>query len=408
MKLLAISFDLPPLLRPQAIQIGRLLQYLPENLDIYAVTADDRSCPKDTDLYPGLSRRFREQIIYPFRSNVLLRAVRFLTRVLLPVPDAYLFWHYSVFREIVAKWKDRRFDAIVTFAFPMSTNLLGMWLKKYYKVRWVAFLSDPWADNPHLRYTRFANKINGWLEKRVFEHADKLVFPSHEMRDQYVVKYPMLKNKMEYLNHSFDPSSYAEEAPSTQGPLLLRYIGNFYGQRSAETLLAALGALLRKGVIAEGDIVLETVGGMPKRHSALYVGLLKKHGLQNIVKIKAPVPYQTSLKLMQESDVLVLLDAAVEGSVYFPSKLADYIGTRRPIFGITPHEGTSARIIRKVGGWIAAPNRQLEIEQQLFVLIDKHKKGLLPSHPIGDEALTEFSIHKNALRAEQIITGKEP
>lgn len=404
MKLLAISFDLPPLLRPQAIQIGRLLQYLPESFEIYTVTADDLSCPKDPDLYPKLSRRFREQIVHPFRSNVLLRAIRFLIRVLLPVPDVYLFWHYSVFREIIAKWKDRHFDAIVTFAFPMSTNLLGMWLKKYYKVRWVAFLSDPWANNPHLRYTHFANKINAWLEKRVFEHADKLVFPSHEMRDQYVAKYPMLKHKMAYLNHSFDPSSYAEEEPGTQGPLLLRYIGNFYGQRSAETLLAALGALLRKGVIAEGDVVLETVGGMPKKHSDLYVRLVKEHALQNMVKIRAPVPYQTSLKLMQESDVLVLLDAAVEGSVYFPSKLVDYIGTRRPIFGITPHEGASARIIRKLGGWIAAPNKQSEIEQQLLAILDQSRNGMLSRHVIGSVAIAEFSIHENVLKAAWIIT----
>ena len=60
----------------------------------------------------------------------------------------------------------------------------------------------------------------------------------------------------------------------------------------------------------------------------------------------------TSLALMKNADYLFLIDAAVPSnrqSVFFPSKLAEYLGSGKPIVGLTPKQGATARILRELG-----------------------------------------------------------
>ena len=46
--------------------------------------------------------------------------------------------------------------------------------------------------------------------------------------------------------------------------------------------------------------------------------------------------------------MLLILDAPFDISVFFPSKLVDYIGAQKPILAITP-EGSCADIVRRLG-----------------------------------------------------------
>src|SRR5699024_5628824 len=76
--------------------------------------------------------------------------------------------------------------------------------------------------------------------------------------------------------------------------------------------------------------------------------------LLDVVHIKKPVDYRTSLAIMQESDWLIHIDANLSGvldeNIFFAAKLADYIGAERPIFGITMFDGAGADVVRDVNG----------------------------------------------------------
>jgi len=82
------------------------------------------------------------------------------------------------------------------------------------------------------------------------------------------------------------------------------------------------------------------------------------------VKLLKPVSYIESLRLASESSGLLLIDAPAQLSVFLPSKLVDYIGTQRPIFGVTP-EGTSRELILRSGGLCADPTNPNEIADRL-------------------------------------------
>ena len=64
---------------------------------------------------------------------------------------------------------------------------------------------------------------------------------------------------------------------------------------------------------------------------------LEINGLpKGLIETVAIISYKDSLNEMARSDLLLILDAPFNSSVFFPSKLVDYIGSGKPIFAITP------------------------------------------------------------------------
>ena len=109
----------------------------------------------------------------------------------------------------------------------------------------------------------------------------------------------------------------------------------------------------------------------------------------------APVDYRASLRLMPQADALLLIDAALSESPFFPSKLADYLGAGRPILGLTP-DGTAADLLRAYGAPVAHPDDQGAVIDCLCALL------WLRPHP--DEEGIE---RKNGGRAVLFFDGSD-
>jgi hypothetical protein len=82
---------------------------------------------------------------------------------------------------------------------------------------------------------------------------------------------------------------------------------------------------------------------------------------------------------MVASDALLVVDAPGAHSLFLPSKVVDYLGARRPIFGITP-EGPTARILTAFGQPVVTPERQEDIAVALEDFIrhlDRYNQRIL-------------------------------
>ena len=88
----------------------------------------------------------------------------------------------------------------------MSDHLLGLRLKRKPALPWVEHFSDPWSDNPFRRRFFLSNFLNRRYEAQVVRHADRVIFTSLETLD--LVNY-----------------------------VVLRYLGNFYGNCSSFALV---------------------------------------------------------------------------------------------------------------------------------------------------------------------------
>jgi glycosyltransferase involved in cell wall biosynthesis len=391
MRILAVSYFLPPALYPQAIQIGRLLRHL--RGDTAIVRGQVKELSTGLDSYEDFDRQFAFCLDVHFEPRLSERIGK-LARWFLPfyggIPDEFRGWVRRAEQAIEDELRSRNFQpqVLLTFGMPMSDHLLGLRLKPKLGVPWIAHFSDPWVDNPFNRRNVLSNLVNRRLERSVVVGADRLIFTSAETLDLVMRKYPPeWQTKSVVLPHSFDPSLYPQRSHDGGGPVL-RYLGNFYGHRSPVPLFRALTAILADEPQLLDGVRVELVGQMPRRmrdhrsFRSLPTGL---------VRVVDTVPYSQSLTLMVNADLLLLIDGPDDLSVFLPSKLVEYLGAGTPIFGIVP-PGTSARLLTRLGAEVADPRQPSEVAKRL-------RKALCLVHKRRSEAVRQ-GWGDNGVRAE--------
>ncbi|MGA7388943.1 MAG: glycosyltransferase [Pseudolabrys sp.] len=404
MRLLAVSFFLPPDLFPQPIQIGRLLSH--SSATVGAL------CGESSQTAPAaLADEFDRQLA--FRETVAFRPMlsglaKTLARRFAPfygrIPDEHRRWIPLAEKSVLSKLQESGFqpDVMVTFGEPMSDHLVGLRLKSRLGVPWIAHFSDPWVDNPFRRHEFLACFVNARLESRVIAVADRLIFTSEETRDLVMRKYPeQWRAKTEVLPHSFDPALYPQPTKAS-GPLTVRYLGNFYGHRSPVPLFRALKFLLTHEPKLLDDVQFELVGSMPSRmrmHASL------RSLPAGLVRLRDTVPYQESLNLMSSSDLLLVIDGPDDLSVFLPSKLIDYLGARVPVLGIVP-PGTSAKLLARLGAPVANPRDPEQVASTLrrALALASDRRRAANWQPWGNPTVaSEYEVKNVAAAFRQIV-----
>lgn len=387
LRLLAVSFSFPPLAYPRSIQVARLVKYMP--FPVVMVCADEPDARKDPTLEPDAEAVLQACLRVPFNIPKWRRYVnaaayhyrRPLWNRWNLAPDGYRAWMAPALAAVerYARADAYKPEVLATFSQPAIDHLVGLELKRRFRVPWVAHFSDPWADNPYHHYDERTARINLALEREVIETADRLIFTSQETVDVVMSKYPASwKAKALVLPQCYDPAAYPVAADDTHGAtatgnaaisnatmssaatieaaangdrLLIRHLGNFYHQRTPAPLFRALRSLLDAEPAMLAGVRFDLVG-------VTDASTFKELGLEGLpdglVTVNPPVGYRESLALMSQADGLLVIDAPMEQSIFLPSKLIDYIGAGRPILGLTP-PGTAAKLIHELGGWIADP-----------------------------------------------------
>ncbi len=394
MKLLVISYYLPPTTAAQSIQIGRLLWHLSEKHDIYAVCANERGGGKDKTLYPDIKQRFKETIEIPAAFHKYLNIIKSRVPLLWKMPDAQMGWHEKAYNEIIKRWGGRKFDGIITFACPFSAHIIGSRLKQHFGSEWIAHFSDPWADNPYNRYDPVSNWINRGFEQKTVLEADKLIFVSNEMLGEYLRRYPKANDKSFVVEHAFEEILYPKDAKLPK-QLTVKYVGSFYGNRTPRPIFRVLNRF-------PGNLMFEIIGGGMR-----VPGMIKKYGLERMVLQKPHVSYMQSLREMKEAHVLLVIDGKVPGpSIYLPSKLIDYVGADRPIFAITPKGSASERVVREAGGITANTDDEAGIATMVSELIQKYDNGVLEKLRPEKTLRARYEIHTKIEEFEKILARK--
>jgi hypothetical protein len=407
-KLLAVSFSFPPLAYPRSIQVARLVKYL--QLRTVVVCADERAARKDPTLEPDAESRLEAVLRVPFavsRARAYANAAAYRLNNSLwnrwnRRPDEYAAWKPAALRAVEEFTRARAYapDAVVTFSQPAIDHLVGLELRKRFRAPWIAHFSDPWVDNPFHQNDDATRAFNLAAEREVIDAADRIVFTSRETVDLVMSKYPPAwRDKARVLPQCYDPRLYpprearavathdsgdarreddgakhadAEHADhnsniddhntkvedhnpkidDSDSKIVVRYVGNFYGARTPAPLIAALTALHAADDAALRDVVFELIGVTDNSIVAKAGGESLPPGL---IASSPPVGYSESLRLMAEADGLLVIDAPADVSVFLPSKLIDYVGAARPVFGFSPR-GAAASLITRLGGWTVDPS----------------------------------------------------
>jgi len=411
-KLLAVSFSYPPKQEPRAIQVSRLLKHL--NASTVLVCEGERNGDKtDSNGLENMEAFLQQTIRVPLATSPGRNLLnRFSRRVYLPVwsrtPDHLGPWKKSVVKTIDHFISTQRYrpDILVTFAFPLIDNIIGLELKRRLKLPWLAHFSDPWVDSPFRTDDRLTRALNIRLERRVIEQADRLVFTSAETAALVMKKYrPALRSKVKIVPHAYEPHLFHGVPTNDDGRLIIRYLGDLYRSRTPKPLFQAIEILSG----AEPELLqrfrFEIVGEVHELN-------LQQMGLfqlpKDLVVFRPRVNYCESLALMTSAAGLMVIDAPVSKnteSVFLPSKLIEYIGADRPIIGITP-PGTAAYLISRLGGWVADPASAEQVADVLrqFLSFIWEQRDNIASGWGRSEVREEFEAKTVAAKFREVLT----
>ena len=394
LKVLFISYVYPPQKSPRSVQISYLASELSKKTSLSILTMSheeglDFSLNElnTCDDVEYASKSFITRFVHNMRGDKIKRNI---------LPDASYVGHFDLQRMAKKIVQKECPDTVITFGQPMSTHLIGLKLKRQFpKIKWFAHFSDPWVDNPYNQYNPWTRFINQRFQNQVFEKADKLLFTSQETIDLVTSTYvKKIYHKTDVLPHCFSEELHKNLRPKTRKfPILIRYIGSFYGDRQPDSLLAAIQKLSPS---IRARIRCEFVGSSTTNLQEKIICA----GLEKIVFSRPSVSYLASLRIMHESDILLNIDAPAETSPFLPSKLIDYIGANKPIFGITP-PGTASKLLNELKCPVASPHDSNEIAIKLEMLISRllRKEKIF----ISESSRMKFTKHGIGLKAYSLF-----
>lgn len=362
-KLLLITHSFPPLLEARAIQISKIVRHLhTHGWQATILTVDPNQTPigQDATLKQILPKDLTTIQTNAFEPQLVISILARLAPSLLAIPDKQIGWYPYAIKAAKQLLQTQQFDLIFTNAKPFTCHLIGQTLHQQYQIPWVAYFSDPWVDNPYFSHIgNWQVHRNRVQETKVLETADGLIFNNTE------TAHLMLGNINErtlILPHCYDPDLYdLAQLPNVADNTHLRIVhtGNFYGIRSPLPLLRALKIL--KSKLPPYKVLF--VGKIDPQHQRD----IQNERLGSELDLVGSVSYLESLAYTHQANLLVTIDAPTsEPSVFFPSKLVDYLGTGKTILGITPPNSTTHRILKEHDHNVADVNKPDEIAQVLM------------------------------------------
>ena len=396
-RLLAVSWEMPPMYGPRATQVSRVLgQLAGMGWRPAAVCLAPR--PGGRHWFNGIASDAPagvELVRVPSPEEWL--AVRAVWRVvpgLRDFPDATRVWVPRAARAAVRIAAAGDCAGLITFAQPWSDHLVGLRVKRATGLPWVAHFSDPWADSPYA--TPRQRSIWRRMEEEVVREAAAVVFVTEETAALVMAKYPdAYRDKVAVVPHGFVARADDAAAASVgnRRPLRLVYAGRFYaGIRTPVPLLQAVAQLNARDPLA-GALEILFVGPHVQEFGRDATAL----GLDSLVRFGGRVPPAEAARAAADADVLLVIDAPSNGpSVFLPSKLVDYLPFRKPILGVTPEPGASARLLRRLGCPVAPPDDVDAIANALAGLVRRWRDGTLAVGASFDTVAAEFEIGRTA------------
>ena len=425
-RLLAVSWEMPPMYGPRATQVARALSALsargwwstviclaPKPGGAYAVGGTSAVPLEGIDLL---------RVPSPEESWPL-RALWRLAPALRYRPDSAHVWIEPATRAAMRAAAGA--VGLITFGQPWSDHLVGLRVRRESALPWVAHFSDPWVDSPYGPTDAGIRERWRRMEADVVREADAIVFVTTQTADLVMRKYPSeWRSKISIVSHGFPPSlaappasfggasagataarpaSFGDASPDRPpGPMRIVYTGRFYtGIRTPVALLRAL-ARIHASTNLDGVVEVAFIGPFVEEFKVEAESL----HLTSIVRFEPRVAGDKAAQYAAGADALVVIDAPSEGpSVFLPSKLVDYLPLRKPILGLTPPVGASADLLRRLGCPLAAPDDIDGIAAVVNAAIGSWRAGTLRIGPEYDTVAAEYEIGRTAAQLDAVLTS---
>lgn len=427
---LLVSFLFPPTNNIGAVRIGKFAKYLPDfGWEPVVLTVDDvgrypQTLPVEVrestvvrTWYPKLrlpwahggdhAKGGESSVDRPVSTpsglltSTLQRPLRFfytlpLTQALLSSPTG---WYLPGLRRALHITRERPVDAILTTYDPATPHMIGSALSRRTGTPWVADYRDPWTQSAYLRRRwQPMQFFEEQLERRLVRRSSLITATSDPIAGRLERFH---SRKVIVIRNGFDDDDFRDEAPPLTSKFTVTYVGNLY-DRDLAPLLGAVRSLLDNGTISAEAFELRFLGNDVWRRLP---GLIQKHGVGDVVKAYPAVSFKESLRKQRESTVLLLLGWCDERDRgILPGKLFEYLGSSRPILGVTLERDEIAGVLERTGAGIIA-STGMAIRAQLAAWFAEYSAGgkVTSGYAPDADAIGSYSRREQARRLSQVL-----
>jgi glycosyltransferase involved in cell wall biosynthesis len=223
--------------------------------------------------------------------------------------------------------------------------MVGILLKKWFKVKLVIDYRDAWSLNPYYqgldRFHRSILKADRVLERFLLRHTDLLVVSHQTMKENYLRQFRFLREGVEVVYNGFDPEDIVIKEESLFPKFTILHLGDFYARQKARDPSLFLSALQN---------FISREGIPPERLEVLFIGetdeeiakTISTLGLSSYVSCRERVPHPVAMRYLNQSHLLLLIES---GDV-MTTKVFEYLATGKPILALIK-EGEIKELIEK-------------------------------------------------------------
>lgn len=339
-----------------------LLEEIPQGIEIHTTQA-----ASPFELYKKIRKKDAPQSGFSGEKKVGIadKLMRFI-RGNFFIPDARIGWNKFALEKARTIIRENDIDCIVTTSPPHSTQLIGLELKREFKLRWIADLRDPWTEiyyNQELFRTPFAKRKDYKFEQACLKNADKIVVVSQDIKRHFGANRSEILSKIEVIPNGFDETDFLkvksekikvkseetkEKSEVENGKLrteslskkVINYVGNLGEQYPVAGFLEAFAEIVKK----DENWKLQFVGNC-------HEGVKQMVEQLKISENVAFIPYVShteAIDYMLNATILLLIIPEIENNKgILTGKLFEYIATENPILNIGPKDGDAAAILKE-------------------------------------------------------------
>jgi glycosyltransferase involved in cell wall biosynthesis len=311
-------------------------------------------------------------------SAGLLRTLLKYYETLVAFPDGMVGWLPHGLRAGKALLQDWSPDVVLGSAPPFTSILIARALSRRARAPLVVEYRDRYFEDPYHDFSRlqgFRKKIDRWIENWWMKPAKGIVTVSEPWAEEYRARYGL---PAVTVYNGFDPVDFPlreERAFAPPETLRIVYTGVLYtDRRDPSPLFAAIKLMGERGKSIQVDFYGADPVSLQRMASA--------HGVLDQVNANDRVSYADSIDLQMNADILLLLqwnDDKELGNV--PGKVFEYIASRRPVLGLGPIGGVPARILQERDAGAVINEPELIAARLVEWQNEKREKGELPLLP---------------------------
>lgn len=365
----------------------------------------DLVCGRVTNAYPedddkALFTNIHNIVYIPMSRKRNLKNLWHHVKVLLQTGYIYkgINWVHPALKECQKLLSQHKYDYIFTKDYP--SEVLGVYLAKRYKIKWVATWNDPymWIKYPEPYGQGINAHISHWRKKLIRDigkYSFKNLFPSDRLRD-YMLQYMtgMNPESCVIIPHALIDTPANTSSQRQDGTLKMIYAGSLGKERNPATLLEGISAFHKKHPNIALRIDLLTIFDRADAHQ--FENLLERLSLTDIVSTCQPVKYRESLKIIAQYDVCLIIEAPCNEGIFLPSKVIDYFQCLKPIWALSPKCGVLADMFtNKLIDYFSDVTDKNAICKTIEDIVSDYTNGQLPIHKEYPQPYTACQILQN-------------